>query len=272
MKMSKLSEINRFENRFTKEIIEVAAVTGASGVGAGRAGDAILWGASIPLIAWKDLCSDELIIEEKLRLEWLANDAELKQSREILQENTVVRLLVRRAENAMMLVQVLDDTYRDHELEKILQDSMKPVYYQDKVFGEFVLEKSVELFEKQISWAGETCSLSFDWNKDERMMTAALETAYALFEEKNEWNRKIKLFAATELLGLANEWLQDDDEAEIDEITQEMFIDFMELESVSVYSDGDFTIYFADGDMFWGHCIVVDGNINGTLNSAHIAG
>lgn len=272
MKMSKLSETSRFENRFTEEIIEVAAVTGASGVGAGRAGDAILWSASIPLIAWKDLCNHELIIEEKLRLEWLADDAELRRSREFLQKNTVVRLLVRRAENAMMLVQVLDETYRDNELEKILQDSMKPVYYQDKVLGEFVLDKSVELFEKQITWDGEKCSLSFDWNKDERMMTTALETAYALFEEKNEWNRKIKLFAATELLGLANEWLQDNDEAEIDEITQEMFIGFMELESISVYSDGDFTIYFADGDMFWGHCIMVDGNIDGTLNSAHIAG
>ncbi len=270
--MRELGETNRFENRFTEEIIEIAAVTGASGVGAGRAGDAILWSASIPLIAWKDLCNDKLIIEEKLRLEWLINDAELRRSREVLQENTVVRLLIRRAENAMMLVQVLDVTYRDNELEKILQDAMKPVYYQDKVLGEFVLDKSVELFEKQISWAGEKCSLSFDWNKDECMMTAALETAYALFEEKNEWNRKIKRFAATELVGLANEWLQDDDEAEVDEITEKMFIDCMELESVSVYSDGDFTIYFADGDMFWGHCIIVDGNSNGTLNSAHIAG
>ncbi|MCI0764202.1 DUF2262 domain-containing protein [Bacillus sp. TL12] len=270
--MSKLSEINRFENRFTKEIIEVAAVTGASGVGAGKAGDAILWGASIPLIAWQDLCNHELIIEEKLRLEWLADDAELRRSRELLQENTVVRLLVRREENAMMLVQVLDKTYEDNELEKILQDSMKPVYYQDKILGEFTLEKTVELFEKQISWVGEECSLSFDWNKDEQIMQDALKTAYILFEGQNEWDRKMKLFAATELLELANEWLQDDDEKTVDEITQEMFINLMKLESISVYPDGDFTIYFSDGDMFWGHCIVVDGNINGTFNSAEIAG
>ncbi|PEY37733.1 hypothetical protein CN354_11950 [Bacillus cereus] len=270
--MSKLSETSRFENRFTEDIIEVAAVTGASGVGAGRAGDAILWNASIPLIAWKDLCNNEILIEEKIRIEWLADDAELRQLRGILKENTVVRLQVRRTENAMMLVKVLDETYRDDELEKILQDSMKPVYYQDKILGEFLLDKRVKLFERQISWAGEECSLYFDWNKDAHIMTLALETAYAFFKEQDEWSRKIKLYAAAELVELANEWLQDDDETEIDEITQEMFIDFMKLESVSVYPNGDFTIYFSDGDMFWGHCIVVDGNINGTFNSANIAG
>lgn len=28
-------------------------------------------------------------------------------------------------------------------------------------------------------------------------------------------------------------------------------IDFMELESLGVYPDGDFEIFFFDGDMFW---------------------
>ncbi|MBO1624501.1 DUF2262 domain-containing protein [Bacillus arachidis] len=270
--MSKLSETRRFENRFTEDVIEVVAVTGASGVGAGRAGDATMWTASIHLIAWKYPHRDGTIMKEEISLRWLVDDTELRQSREILKENTVVRLQVRKAENAMMLVKVLDETYRDDELEKILQDSMKPVYYQDKILGEFLLDKRVKLFERQISWAGEECSLYFDWNKDEHIMILALETAYALFKEQDEWSRKIKLYAAAELVELANEWLQDDDEAEIDEITQEMFIDLMKLESISVYPDGDFTIYFSDGDMFWGHCIVVDGNINGTFTSADIAG
>lgn len=51
-----------------------------------------------------------------------------------------------------------------------------------------------------------------------------------------------------------------------------MFIEYMELDTIRVYSDGDFNIFFFDGDMFWGHSIVVSGNINGELTSAEIAG
>lgn len=272
VKVSKLSEKSRFENRFTENIIEIAAVTGASGVGAGRAGDAIMWNASIHLIAWKNLYSNETVIKEEISLEWLADDAELRQSREILKENTVVRLQVRKSENAIMLVKVLDTTYRDDELEGILQDSMKPVYYHDEMLGEFLLDKRIKLFEKRTAWAGEECNLYFDWNEDQHIMKSALETAYVLFKGQDEWSRKIKMYASEKLVDLANEWLQDTDEAEIDEITEEMFIEFMELESISVYSEGDFEIFFSDGDMFWGHCIIVDGNVNGVLNSADIAG
>lgn len=147
--MSKSSEKIRFENRFTENVIEVAAVTGASGIGAGKAGDNIMWNASINLIAWKNLYNNETVIKEELRLEWLVDDAELEQSREILKENTVVRLQVRRAENSMMLVKVLETTYRDDEFEIILQDSMKPVYYNDEMLGEFSLDKRVKLLKRE---------------------------------------------------------------------------------------------------------------------------
>ncbi|MGG2015841.1 DUF2262 domain-containing protein [Bacillus sp. S10(2024)] len=271
-KLSKSSEKSRFEKKFTENVIEVAAVTGASGIGAGKAGSDILWTASINLIAWKDLYNNETVIKEGLRLEWLVDDEELKQSREVLKENAVVRLQVRRAENSMMLVKVLETLYRDDELEMILQDSMKPVYYNDEMFGGFLLNKRVKVFEKTISWVGEECNLGFDWNEDQNNMKSALETAYVLFKEQDEWNKKIKMYASEELVELANDWLQDYDEEEINEITKEMFMDLMKLDSISVYPEGDFEMFFFDGDMFLGHCIIVDGNINGILNSADIAG
>lgn len=93
---------------------------------------------------------------------------------------------------------------------------------------------------------------------EERKRKSALKVAHVLFKEQDEWNMKIKMYASENLVELANEWLEGDDEAEIDEITKEMFIDF--------------EIIFFDGDMFWGHCIIVNGNINGELTSAYIAG
>lgn len=81
---------------------------------------------------------------------------------------------------------------------------------------------------------------------------------------------KIRMYAAAELVDLANDWLQEEDE--IEEITEGMFIDFMSLDTISVYPEGDFDFYFSDGDMFAGHSIVVEGNIKGTFTRAQIAG
>ncbi|WP_028551586.1 DUF2262 domain-containing protein [Paenibacillus sp. UNC451MF] len=270
--MSISNEISRFEERFSDNIIEVAAVTGASGIGAGRAGGNIMWNASINLIAWNDLSTNEPVKKEELRLEWLVDDEEWQKTKHIMEKNTIVRLQVRRSEKSMMLVKIMQTGYRDNDLEIILQESMKPIFFHDEVLGEFELDKRVKSFEKKISWAGEEGNLYFDWDEDKHIMMSALETANILFKDQDKWNMKIRVYAAGELVELANEWLQDNEEAEIDEITKEMFIDLMKLDSISVYPDGEFEIFFWDGDMFWGHSIIVNGNINGDLTSAEIAG
>lgn len=269
--MNNLREKSGFEKRFTDHVIEVAAVTGASGAGAGRSGRDIMWNASIELIAWKNLSGNEPVIKEELRLEWLVDDEGWKKSRDILEKNTIVRLQVCKGKKSMMLVKVLETAYKDDELKGILRDSMKPVFYNDEILGNFELDKGVKLFEKRICWAGEEGTLYFDWD-EEVNMESALGTAHVLFKDQDEWNKKIRMYASEELVELANDWLQDDEEADIDKITKEMFIDSIELDSISVYPNGDFEIFFFDGDMFWGHSIVVNGNSNGNLTSADIAG
>ena len=44
------------------------------------------------------------------------------------------------------------------------------------------------------------------------------------------------------------------------------------LSSVSVHEDGEFEFLYDDGDLFWGHAIQVDGNIQTGLSQASIAG
>lgn len=260
IKLSKTSGTSRFQSRFTEEVIEIAAVTGALGTSAGRAGNAELWTASIELIAWKTLHNNEPVKKEEVRLQWLADDEEWQKTRNMMDGYAIVKLQVRRGGNSMMLVDLLDPVYKDNELEQLLEEAKKPVYYDDEILGKFN------------SWNGEECYLCFDLNEDSHIMKSALETAHILFDEQNEWDRKIRTYAAEELVELANDWLQEADEAEVDEITKEMFINSIKVTSISVDPVGDFTIYFSDGDMFGGHCIIVDGNVSGVFSGAEIAG
>ena len=73
-KLSKSSEISRFENRFSENVIEIAVSQGIRNR-ASKGGDNILWTASIDLIAWKDLHNNETITKEDIRLAWLVDDA-----------------------------------------------------------------------------------------------------------------------------------------------------------------------------------------------------
>lgn len=78
-------------------------------------------------------------------------------------------------------------------------------------------------------------------------------------------------FSANELTLLANDWQSDEDE-NAPAITKEDFSKRMILRTVSISSGGSFSAYYDDDDMFWGHAIVVDGNIKKGVKSADIAG
>lgn len=270
--MEQSNEISHFMSRFSEEVMEIAAVTGASGIGAGRANGNTLWHASIPLIAWMDVTNQEVIHQEELRLEWLVDDEGWKAAKDLLSSNSLVHLLVHKGEHSFMLVHVVASSYQHPKLEQIRLDAMKPVFYEDSLLGSFVLDKRVKLFEKEISWDGQEGILYFDWDEEEQVMKSALQTAYALIQDQEHWSQQIRAYAAEQLAELANDWLHDHEEPAYDVITPDLFMKLMELDSISVYPNGDFEVFFRDGDMFWGHSIIVDGNINGSMNSAEIAG
>ena len=81
--------------------------------------------------------------------------------------------------------------------------------------------------------------------------------------------RDAKQYAATSLLAVKNGTWLDPDELEV---TVEGFMERMAVESVVVNEDGSATIYFEDGDLFWGHLILVERDRNGAFGEAHIAG
>lgn len=276
--MGRAKEVSTYESRYSDEIIEIVAITGASGIGAGKAGGAVMWRASITLVAWKKLnvsdgTSTTDVIQEDTNLSWLADDEQWKECRDWLQQDSVVKLLVRRSidHKSFMLVEVLEASHHDEELQLLLQKMLEPVLYEDKLLGEFVLNRTIHTFEKNIIWANEEGTLYFDQGEAGEM-EASLSTAHVLFNDQDIWSKKIRSYAAEELVELANDWLADDEDAELDEITEELFVSRLTLSSITVSDHGDFTIYYDDGDLFWGHVIIVEGNINGAFESAHIAG
>ena len=80
---------------------------------------------------------------------------------------------------------------------------------------------------------------------------------------------KIRPYAAAHMLDTANDWLGDADE---EPITAEQFADRITLSELAFRNDGSIEAYYDDGDIFWGHCIIVRMDKNGTVKDAEIAG
>ena len=92
-------------------------------------------------------------------------------------------------------------------------------------------------------------------------------------KNRNEWDKKIRAHAAEYLIDNAIEWINADNyEDEEIELTKEEFAERIGIESVEVNADGSFTLMFDDDDIFAGHVVVVDGNIEDGPDSAYIEG
>lgn len=61
---------------FESNEMDIAAVTGAYGVAAGKSKGDIKWTAMLDIIAWKDL-GTQIIRKKKKRIVWLVDDKEL---------------------------------------------------------------------------------------------------------------------------------------------------------------------------------------------------
>ena len=101
----------------------------------------------------------------------------------------------------------------------------------------------------------------------------ALRNAKTLLASAADWDKRVRAYAADELVSLANDWSQDmDEDGQAAEVTREQFIQRMELEAIEVREDGSFQFWFGDGDLFCGHSIWVSGDLENGPDEAKMEG
>lgn len=280
------NEKTAFEERFDKAIKEVLVLT-QDGVGAGKSGKAVLWEAHTQLLAYIDIKTGELISEDT-RLTWQLTEEECRTKEKVfdLEKERIYRLSVReslpyvheytgqniRQGQSLMVVEVLERGCTDSRLEEILKEYIKPVTIQSVGCSELQLDKSLGMFDGDCQWNGEECLLHLD--VDERGAETAHDaeaTLKKLLSDSAGWDAKARKLAASKLVDNANDWLMDEDE-NAPEITEEEFAARLSISELCISTDGDFEIFYDDDDMFWGHVIIVNGNIESGLDDATMAG
>lgn len=250
--------------------LTLLAVTGANGFGGGKVGKEKLWRASIGLTAWMEEDSPDIHRGEFV-LSTIADDRLLGVLQRRAPQDFIIKFKGRVSEDGKRLLLLdLPEPGFDPDLKAILEEQKKPVTFWEEGLGTFTLNRQVDWFETELDWLGTEISLTIDMEEDRE---EALQNAKTLLASAADWDKRVRAYAADELVSLANDWSQDmDEDGETPTITREQFMERMELESIEIGGDGSFTFWFGDGDLFYGHSIRVSGDLEHGPDEASMEG
>nr|WP_300754833.1 DUF2262 domain-containing protein [uncultured Brachyspira sp.] len=191
----------------------------------------------------------------------------------MIKSKSIARLKVRKEKTSsdlymrFLLEDIIDTNYKDNDLNIILEKYSKPVYYKDEELGDFELDKSIDMFSKDILWNDNNISILFE-DIDEELNQKSVDIIKKIFANKKDIDKKLKEYISENMLEDANSWNDDSDKPHID---KEEFAKLITLTSIAICED-IITFYFDDGDIFWGHTIVVESDCNFNFTDAHIEG
>lgn len=145
---------------------------------------------------------------------------------------------------------------------------MESKFIHDPVLSK--LEKLENIgYRGKIQWMGQTIDLRFNVPEDPDEQEKRIEKVLRMVQEQERWNKMLLEIVIKYLLDLANDWNVDmitDEDPDIDldeipDITEEEFCERIELESINIDSEGELEAWYADGDLFLGHSIKVEGSL-----------
>ena len=143
---------------------------------------------------------------------------------------------------------------------------MREQTIEDEILGTLTWDDSLEWWEgKQEIAPGHMISLSVSPN-DEPSETV-LELARQAFVRVQRDEVVFRQTGANFLLALHNEEWNDGPPTDRD-----AFINRMAMSEFAVYDDGSVSIRYTDGDLFWGHTIIVSVDKDGIAQDASISG
>ena len=172
--------------------------------------------------------------------------------------------------NRFMVVDVLEENVENDELLAILNDYRMPKNFVDKTLGKFEFDRIDEFFAGKIELEGRMISLTI-YHKDN------LETLRLICENLNDFVEKASRYAAMKLLEIGNQWQEDAREKDDKSVplTEDDFVKRISLNEIVIddaEEEGEYTLWFSDGDIFWGHVITVSGNIKSGFTDSNIEG
>jgi len=232
--------------------------------------------ANVELIAYIDCMTNELI-KSNSKVEWPITTEDINKNFIYnIEKYHIYHLKVKELDpNNFLLVDVLERDLENQLLKEILKECEQKaaIVIEEPDLGKFTLDKNLKAFISQMDWLNPKKQINVSLNIDENSRLKALEkvggffnTLEKLVANKKEWDKKLKIYAAENLIDLANELRKNlKGMFKFIKIWKWRFIGKIELINLDINPNGGFIATFDDKKLFVGHKIIINGNINGEL-------
>lgn len=232
--------------------------------------------ANIELIAYIDCMTNELI-KSNSKVEWPITTEDINKNFIYnIEKYHIYHLKVKELDpNNFLLVDVLERDLENQLLKETLKECEQKaaIVIEEPDLGKFTLDKNLKAFISQMDWLNPKKQINVSLNIGENSRIKALEKVGAFFNtleklvaNKKEWDKKLKIYAAENLIDLANELRKNlKGMFKFIKIWKWRFIGKIELINLDINPNGEFIATFDDKKLFVGHKIIINGNINGEL-------
>ncbi|MBL9165741.1 MAG: DUF2262 domain-containing protein [Planctomycetaceae bacterium] len=146
-------------------------------------------------------------------------------------------------------------------------ESQQTVSIETERYGTLTLHTHSDCFEGKALWNGRLVEVSFTVS-DDVDIASQLKIGDSLFDDSRAWADKVSAYAVLQNLPLANDW----QEVGAVPITEEEFLRRLQLTAISIGIDGRFEFYHDDGDLFYGHCIIIGGSLAEGVDDSQLFG
>jgi len=271
---ARLRREQRLHRLATAPTVDVVGVVDSQGVTSGQlAGDKLVE-LRLTMDAWRIHHADVMQIRP-LMFTRLVSQAELDRFAQLICAGTVVCLRARFVDDTTRSPEALlegfvgmataDDELNEHA--QRLRDQHRAVV-DDPLLGVLTFDRELGGFEGSCQWNDRAVSLHLA-ARESPAIQAAVETARSLWDSQVIWDRRIRDYAIAILLPRKNDtWLSENERR----LTADQFNQRISLHAVTANPDGSFEFWHEAGDLFWGHSILISGNLTDGLNYADIPG
>jgi hypothetical protein len=214
------------------------------------------WQLRMQLLAWRTPGGP--IEFGELTLVMQASKREVEAAAAPVQPFALVRLGVRMAEpepglDPFAVLVEPPAIGADPDMARVAEELKRPVTFEIADLGMFTLDRSANWFEASTLWRGQPVQVALSMD-DHVSRELQIQRARNLWAEFDAWFRHAVDFAIADLLQVKNEAWLDENQPPIEAGTFERAL---RIESVTIQSDGSVDLWFDDGDLFWGHSIMV---------------
>ncbi|CRF33938.1 hypothetical protein BRSU_1771 [Brachyspira suanatina] len=266
------------ESEFSEEYKDVAFIIGSPDFFGAKTEDDDKINVLIMCIAYKDIETGYIEKNKKIVVRMKIYEKELDYYKKIIKRESIVKLKVRYEKEQgeelaeFLLADIIDNNYKDEDLNKMLKEYLTPIYYNDEVLGSFLYNRMVGSFDKDIEWVNNKKILAAFDDSNESDKNKAVSFLRDVFLNKEEFDKKVKDYSARKIIREGNNISSKNGGNTIDEeIFIKQFMSKMDFVEIIVHEKDDYVNYRLGNKNVFKMDIIVEGNLSGNLFNAFIS-